>query len=857
MNTYTEYQNEQASEKVGLVALDLGKRLMGWSVYSGTIYSVSFQHDVITQLQQDGTALTAVASIAAITTGTYYLDRSSETLYLRASDSANPNSKFIACSLRLFFSNVPVRKSWDLSTGFDVDWKPLLRSTSQFGVGLDNTNLLGFAIEGSGNVSFYNDRAFWAGIYDKYFFEGQQCYVYSWNRTLPITEAKLIYKGRVDSKTFTNQSVTLNLKDQLVSLRSKLSIPLMEDVAGAKIPGSLNTARQRYLFGYVKGNRPTNIDQMLDLTGYTITGTAATTNASVSVTGTGTAFLSQLTPGDEVLFGSDTIAYTVATVDTNTALTLTEAYESATGSALAIRLKKTDNPKRYMNRIFLVAGHQLKEPSSTVTKIFSFTTFELSSATDFIAGEPVVINGENLVIERVSGNKITLTQSAAFISVGDTVTIPSVRNVYLNNRLLTNISDYTYSASTAKITLNQLAEFNTAQVRSLTGTLTFTHTGTDIQKRTVTGSGTSFKEELAPGDWIRRSTESDWFEILSVESNTSLTLRTVSTYTSTGASLNKKPEVYKQGTSVLSCDVLGLTENGTPTGVFVNNAPRVVKYLLTAVGLSSLIDTASFTEVDSVSTPYLGFAIPKNFSETAVPVVRDIINTVNQSVFGSLYQTNDFQLAYSILSPRRPPSMQIFRESDLLEWAIKSNSANITKSVSVEYLDKEYDVAAGEPSKQISTSTSNAVDYFTDIQKEKIFSTYLISRADADLYAKRWSFILENSNGTLEIKLALQGARLDINESIHVQHEKLCERFGSGLSRRVGAVSSIVRDISRSQVELDDVGGSFSRCATIAATTSAEYSAAEDNEKFINGYITDAYGMIDNDAETFGINLIW
>jgi hypothetical protein len=789
--------------------------------------------------------------------GKYYLDRSDGYLYLRATDNSNPNSKFIACTLRVFFSNVPVRQPWDLSTGFAVEWKPLLKSTSQFGVGLDNTNLLGFAIEGSGNVAFYNDRTFWSGIYDKYFFEGQQCYVYSWTRNLPITEAKLIYKGRVESKSYGDSAVTLNLKDQLTSLRSKLSIPLMEDVAGAKIPGSLNKARQRYLFGYVKGNRPTNIDQMLDLTGYTITGTATTTNASASITGSGTSFLSQLTPGDEVLFGNDTTAYTVATVDTNTAITLTEVYESASGAGLAIRLKRTDIPKRYMNRIFLVAGHQLKEPSTTITKIFSFTTFEVDDITDFIAGEPVVINGENLTIERVSGSRVTLTQSAAFMEVGDTVTIPSVRNVYLNNRPLTNITDYTYSATTAKITLSQLAEFNIAPVRSLTGTLTFTHTGTDIQKRTVTGSGTSFKEELKPGDWIRRSVESDWFEILSVESNTSLTLRTVSTYTSTGASLNKRPEVYLEGESVLSCDALGLTEDGTPTGVFVNNAPRIVKYLLTAVGLSSLIDTDSFEAVDSVTTPYLGFAIPKGYTDTTIPQVRDIINVVNQSVFGSLYQTNDFELAYSILSPYRPPSMQIFEESDLLDWVIQSDSANLTKSVSIEYLDKEYDVSAGEPTKQLSSASSEAVEYFTDIQREKIIPTYLVSETDADLYAKRWSFILENSNGTLKIKLALQGARLDVNESIHVQHEKLCQRYGSGLARRIGAVSSIKRDISRSQIELDDVGGSFSRCATIAPTSASEYASADDDEKFVNGYITDSYGMIDNDAETFGINLIW
>lgn len=57
---------------------------------------------------------------------------------------------------------------------------------------------------------------------------------------------------------------------------------------------------------------------------------------------------------------------------------------------------------------------------------------------------------------------------------------------------------------------------------SLTGTLTFTNASA-----TVTGSGTSFTTELAVGDKIILDADEIWSEVLSIASDTSLTLSAV------------------------------------------------------------------------------------------------------------------------------------------------------------------------------------------------------------------------------------------------------------------------------------------------------------------------------------------
>ena len=335
-----------------------------------------------------------------------------------------------------------------------------------------------------------------------------------------------------------------------------------------------------------------------------------------------------------------------------------------------------------------------------------------------------------------------------------------------------------------------------------------------------------------------------------------LTIRSASTYTSSGASYNKTPEIY-EGDSVLSCDVLGVTEDGTKEGLFINNASRAVKYLLGRVGLDDIIDEDSFDEMDEVSSPFIGFAVPANVSDTSSPVVRDLINNINQSVFGSLYQTQDFTLAYSTLSPRRPASMKIFKESDLLDWSVSISSQNLTRNVKVEYAAKEYDPSVKGNSKSVATADSDDVSYFTNIQTEKTIKTYLVNEGDATRFAKRWAFILGISNSTMKAKLGMKAALVNINDPIHFQHPKLYDRIGSGLARRMGGCSSVKKDVSRTYLEIDDVGASFSRCATITESDALEWNSATEEERFVNGYITDSYGMIDNDAETFGINIIW
>ena len=854
LSTYSELQDAAASEKVALVVLEAAKRLVGWTLYSGSVYSTEdFEHNVITSIKDSGTALTAV-STTSLSAGQYYHDRTNAVLYLRTSDSVNPNGKFLVLTFKNYYSNFPCVAPYDLSTGYRVEWLPYVRTTSSFGVELDSQNMIGFAVEGSGKLDLVNDQDYWKPVFDKWTFENQRVDVYSWNRSLPITEAKRIYRGRIQAKAYSLQSVTFSLKDLINELRAPVPLTDLSEVVGALLPPNLQTAKQRVLYGYVKGNRPTSIDQELPLTGYTITGTATATAASATVSGSGTSFLAQVSPGDELLFGSDTQKYTVAAVATDTSLTITEAYEGGTQSGAAIRLFSS-HAKRYMNRTFVLAGHALKQPATTVANSVTTSLFEVADATDFEAGDSILLNSEVLVVSRVTGNLIkTTTNLALSPSVGDAVTRLTVTNVYVNNRLLTYSRDYTYNATTARLTLTQVAEFYVAPVKSITGTLAFTATS-----RTVTGTSTALKSEVMPGDWIKRSSEDTWYEVLSVESNTSLTIRIAAGYTASGASDHKRPEVVDNKEAILSCDVLGATENGTATGVFVKTAAQTVKALLTLSGLSAEINTASFTVAQADSAHKIGIAIPEKFSDTKAPTLRDTINKINQSVFGSLYQNEDFELEYAIFSPKRPESaVTKLSERDVLSFKIESDSSRIVKTVLVRYRKKEFDSSSLESSVPSEvTKTNNDAQYLAQSTKEQVIESVLVDDTQAQMLCNRWSFLLSVASSIVSIDTKLQGSRLAINDRVELSHEKLYERIGSAITRKVTGVQAARKTAGDVDLELDDLANAFSRCAVITPNDASEFENASDDERIYNGYITDAYGMIDNDPDTHGGNLIW
>lgn len=852
MTTYAEFQNRSESNKVGLARVDAAKRLLGWELDTGSIYEIPFsESSVIVRVTDTGTDLTEAASYGAIAAGTYFLDRDTETLYLQTSGSTDPNETFIGVVFRLFFATEPVIAPYDLGSGFEVEWLPLLRPLSAFGVRLNNSDQTGQAIEGSGSISFFNDQNFWRAVYDKYFFENKLCEIFSWSNSLAITEAKLIYRGRVQEKSYSQDTVSFSLKDIINQLRASPPLARMSEVAGARLPDGLLEAFQRRIYGYKFGFRPTNIDQTLDA--YPLSGTLSITTGTTSVTGSGTTFLNDLSPGDELIVDGLTDPLTVESITSNTALVLSDELAEATITGASFSVKP-ELPKRYINRVHFVSGDTLAEPATTVTTALNNFIFTVADSTGFRAGDPVMVNGEEREILRVSNNIIRVTVGFSATPSG-AVTRPAFSNVRINNTLLFRDVDYTVPAGNDRIELTDTAEFNRTKIKTLSpGTISMT-----ASSRTVTGTGTDFLL-LKPGDWIRvkGASTNTFFEILQIASATSLTLRVASDTTASGSADWKETFYYQEGVDVLTCDVIGKTDDGTATGEFLCKPAQIVRDILRSVGVSDTdVNDSSFTTADSLVEYRLGLAIPDDYNAKSIPKARDLINRVNESAFGALVQNEDYQLEYRVLAPGRVLEDLKLGETDALSFSVQSKSDRLVKTAYINYLQKEYDPLTQAESFVTASSSSQSAEFLAETSNTVTKDTLLIDEADAVTVAERLRFIREASSSVVKFKTKLQAARLQVTDIIQFSHSKLYERFGSTLREKVGAIQSLKKSATEVELELDDLGNAFNRSYTITEDTAVAHGSASDSQKAVNGFITDESGLISNDPDTTGLYLIY
>jgi len=737
----------------------------------------------------------------------------------------------------------------------DVYFEPQVDSTSAFGVEIDTVNQQNEAIEGSGTLTLVNDQDFWPKNFDKLAFENQECSIYSYSRELDPSEAKLLFRGKVESKTYSSSKIQFKLKDLMADLKSTIALSTIGSLS-LRSPANLSQAYQRMIFGRAQGFRPVNIDALQNGS-YPITGTVTVSNGSATVTGSSTLFLKELSPDDVIVLSG--VSYTIATVDSNTSLTLTETYATVGESGLNVEVKPA-NSKRWMNRVWKIAGHSLNEPLRTTLVGSSTSRLFVSSTEDIRDGDRIYVgtlgSGELVTVDRVvNSTQLVLSESLSSNPVvGTAVRRPAVQKIRINDNELLYYRDFTLDASSAVLTLRESAEINAGQTRESTQQGTFTN-----GSRTVTGTGTFFKTLLKPGAVIRPKGSVDFYEVLAVVSDTEITLRTAPS----GLSPNPKTaqiqfkDLVLWDNDVLSLEVSGRTVDGTTNGKLLSTAPEIVKTLLVDLGAENELDVDSFINASNFSGEELSVSIPKKFDEKKLPTYRDIINEINKSVFGVLLQNQDFKFSYDILRPQAGDSASLsLKEHDCLGFKVTSTNKNVIQKALVEYNRKEFDYEIKQESIQLSEKTSDYATIILKVGKQKTFQSLLVNQADADRLAARWSFLLENSTNQIEIETKLQAMELQINDVIMLSHQKLYERFSGTAKAKILLIERIEKSASGVTLAAVDLSNAFNRVCFISNTTTS-YTETEDVEKLSSGFYCDSDGTISADDSSFGTNLIW
>lgn len=854
MNNFDDYKSAVASEKITLAIIEASKRLIAFSVHAGFVYKLeNFDVAVISSIKESGINLTEVSDIASVAPGSFYNDRESKILYLRTVGSGNPNLSFIHITLKLFFANVPVTLPHNLLDGYEVYWEPTISSTSDFDAEIDTVDQQNEVVEGSGTLTLWNDGEFWSANFDKMYFENQKCEIYSWNRELEANQAKLIFRGTVESREYSPKSVVFKLKDLLAQLRNSILLSEISELGRRNSPEN-DTAKQRMILGKVQGHLPINLDCVID-DSYPLPGTASVTNASAVVTGSGMEFLKRVSPDDrlEILDRE----YTVATVDSDTQVTLTEVFSGITSSGLSIEIIPNE-PKRWINRSWNLAGHTLRQPVTTIEAGSSSVSLFLGSTRDMFDGDFIYVgalgSGELVRISRVVNDyQVVLANSLTNNpTTGTQVIRPCVQKVMIDDTELVFYRDYTVDPVTAELTLRETAEANAAPVRQALISATFTN-----GSRTVTGTGTNFKSTFKPGYLIRPTNTVTMFEVLSVESDVQMKLRTAFVGTTVTAQIHYKSLILDPEDNVLHCELLGRTDDGTTSGILLRKAPEMIYHLLKDAGYAEdQINHESLIAAQELVPEEIAFVVPSTYGDTSSTTYRDVMNKINKSVFGILFQNNDFKMSYDILRPVIPASPISIKESDCISWSMTGTNKNMISRAVVQYGYKEYDYVVKEERTLSVNKTSDVAKYILATDRQRTFESVLANEQDAQRLCNRWLFLLENSSSTIKISTKLQLIDAQINDIIDFEHRKFYERFAGTSKRKFLAIEKIYKSGSGVTIECADLSNAFNRIALISDTTTT-WANSDEETKIHTGFISDETGLIDNDASSFGTNLIW
>ena len=844
--SFESYIQEPSSEKVSLCWLHPRERILtGWDNGSAPTYSYSSEHYVSNVIVEQ-TKLVEVSALP-LSSGQFFFDSSSKTLHVRVSDDSDPSLSFTVAEYRLFYSNAPKILPFDLGTGRDVEYEPRMKSESKFSSDIDSDDLTGISLTGSGNVTLENNDGGFNDIYEKLFWEGTEAQIFSYGGG----ESKRIFRGFIENKKFSTLSVIFRVVDFLDKLRDEVPLPYYSETDGALSDSLLGTPKRR-IYGQVKGTKLVPLEPILD--GYQLTGTFQGASGSTTINASGADIFNELSPNDNIYYidaNDERFEYSVSSVDiSGNSFEITEELDKSINAQVLIN--SPSRAYRKKNRLFAVASHELREPTTTVTDPIQLNRIEVASVADMNADDFIFIGSTRRQIKRISGNIIVLqTNLDATPSIGTTVFKSSIQKCYAGKLELILNRDFTVlnTASKCNIQLDVLAEFNITRPRNLTGSnLTFTN-----GSRLVLGSGTKFKTEVLPSDWILPIGESNYYEVLQVTDDANLVLRSVYTDVSvTAPTLIKSPN-YIGDDSVIIANCLGKTKDGLKTGTWIKTAPEVVRDLLEEVGLT--VNAASFDDAILDAPQLISLAVPET-PDSERPILRDVIDRVNKSVFGSLFNNADYEITYAVMTPNKEGITESISDADIINFSASSSGKNITKTVTANYRHFDVDRFTGESGSTTISIENEYVVGISDINREEIVDFYLYEDLDAEMMAYRLSLLRESANTVMRVSSKLNLIRKSLNTPLLFNFDRLFNRYGTANDKnRIGFVSKISKNHEGTEIEISDISGMMNKVATITADTAADFSTSTETERSLNGYITEDNGIILDNKE-YRTNLI-
>lgn len=828
--SYQEFAQLPASEKITLCKVNANKQYKIFQLESGDIYSRSVNY-FVTNVKVDGFDLEKGVDESLETVGSWYFDAKNLKLYIRKLDDQDPKFSQIIVTHQFFFSNTPVILPYNLIQGGEaVEWSARIpdNGIGNLGQQLDDEST-GTVLESSSSIKLINSDGYFDEIFDTLIWENQDILFYSWFPRTPISEAQKLFEGVIESKDFSAYDISFKVKDFVFRLKNQVILPLFSELDGTVAPSLLGTPKRR-IYGQFKQLKCSGIDSVLD--GIDLTGTVSVVTDSESMTGTGTSFLDQLSPGDEIFIPTPNGEYKVGieSIESDTALTLGKKSEG-TYTDVSVSFSPNYNYRK-KNRKWHIAGHLLRAPSTEIDFVYSSNRVRVISSEDLFAGVSVKINNEYVNIRRVSGNQVVLNSALSPKPlVGDLLGRNPVSKVYFQDKELIIDRDWTLvnNEFDSYIVINDMAEVNIVEPRSVGATLSFASGSRVI----TTSANVDLRTILKPRDWIRKNsiTETTYYEILDVKEQT-VTIRTPFVGVTESASGLMKIVNVIQDDSLITVDCLGMEANGE----WIKTPSQAVRHLVMNDAGFTSVNEDSFNTARAECDYILSLAIPELIGEKSPPI-KDVITKINESIFGSLYGDSSWSISYSILNSKKPESLKVLRDDDILSFSVSSDQ-KIINSIKVNFRPFT-DIFTGESAFEVYQGTSAFVDSLIGIRNSEERTIYLFEEDKARIIGQRIMFFKSLSNSKVTLVSTLNLALTSVNDKLYLDLDRMYKRYGGNDRKKIGVVTGIKKNGMGATVDFIDLGGIYNRVPSIAPNSISDYATATRDDIARYGYCVD------------------
>lgn len=269
--SYAELLEEEVKQSQYLAVLKPRRRLSAFTLFSGSVYRQALTYtQYVLAVTVAGVELTRV-STTALSAGQFYFDSDNQFLYVRMSDSTNPNTKFVVLTFELYFGTLDAhfhRDPLDSNTT-EVYFEPTITSPPDAKAQVSDL-IFGYLPVQSSSISLGNaEHSLDELLYDSSF---NQCEisVYHWlsrNGELEIANIKKVLNGICGKVTYQTSTVQIEIRDRVDLLTKEWRNPVDSFYSTALFPNvNPNSIGRpiRYVYGKVQGVAPVNVTYFPD-----------------------------------------------------------------------------------------------------------------------------------------------------------------------------------------------------------------------------------------------------------------------------------------------------------------------------------------------------------------------------------------------------------------------------------------------------------------------------------------------------------------------------------------------------------------------------------------------------------------